>query len=185
MTAAWNSLTPETQKAVAATFEALSLLDRFGEREQEQSPAGAKPIAFSDLYAFANNPDLPLSNEAALAMLRDPRLAADFARLLTKLSPYQAERQAAASTGGVEHWEGAGFTLDIRTSRAESSQVYIVVRLGDSTTRPRSLFVSRADSAFFKEMLPEAPGDTYQLLLDADTDIVRALRDPGSKVFLR
>ena len=50
---------------------------------------------------------------------------------------------------------------------------------------PQTLFVSQRDHRVLKHPLPEVDGDTIQLLAEGDSELVQALRDPGSEVFLR
>jgi len=185
MTATWNSMTDEARALTAATFEALTLLDGIHDRPAETDPQTGKRCGFTALYAYACDPATPMSAELAAALCEDAQLAADLRHLLAKECLYQTPRQAAASSGGAEHRQGPGFTLDIRPSQSEASQVYVVIHLNRHDERPEALFVSRRESDFLKEPLPAAPGDTFQLLFDADAAIVRALRDPQSEVFLR
>ena len=50
---------------------------------------------------------------------------------------------------------------------------------------PRSLFVSQREHRLIKQALPPAQGDTIQLLVESDSALAEALRDPQSEVFLR
>lgn len=185
MTATWDRMTDKGRALAAATFEALTLLDDIHDRSAERQSPKNRCCGFTALYAYACDPAMPLSAKLAAALHVDAQLAADLKRLLAKECLFQASRQAAASSGGAERRRGPGFTLDIRPSRAEATQVYVVIRLIAHGERPDTLFVTRRESDFLKQPLPVAPGDTFQLLFDADAAIIRALRDPQSEVFLR
>ena len=71
-------------------------------------------------------------------------------------------------------------------SRAEPKQTYVVIALAQADARaPRSLFVSQREDRLIKQALPPAQGDTIQLLIESDSALAAALRDPQSEVFLR
>ena len=184
MTASWNTMTGEDRALVAATFQALTARD--GLRDRGRNEIGAEQTCgFADLYAYANDPRLAMPDDLAAALQAEPRLARDLERLLAKTCRFHAPRLAAASSGQLRHREGPGFTLDIRTSRAEASQVFVVIRLTQNDAPPEALFVAQRGSEFLKQPLPRMSGDTLQLLFEADATIVHALQDPQSEVFLR
>ncbi len=185
MTGTWETLTPRQQDAARQAFAALGALDRLDQAGRERS-AGARRVGFSDLYAFATEPERAMTPALARALGADARLRDDLERLLVKTARYRSPRLAAASSGPVVHRQGTGFTIDLRPSRAEASQVYVIIELDDIVPGlPRILFVTGRRDRLLKHPLPAAQGNTIQLLAEADSDLIQALRDPGSEVFLR
>ena len=92
---------------------------------------------------------------------------------------------AAAGTKALESRDGHGFTIRLRPSRAEPSQLYVVIELLDHIAdTPKALFVAQHPKGLLKHDLPEARGGTVQLLVETESDLVRILQDPGSEVFL-
>jgi len=185
MTAYWDSMTNEERDLAAAAFDALSVLDEIRTRAPEAHGERKQSVGFSALYAYVSNPGEPLSPALAAALREDAGLAADLKRLLTNDALYQAPSQAAASSGDSEQRQGPGFTLEIRPSQAEESQVYVIIRLTGPHERLGAIFVTYGDSGCLKESLPSATEGTFQLLFDSDAAIVQALRNPQSEVFLR
>ena len=61
----------------------------------------------------------------------------------------------------------------------------MVELLDQSRETPKTLFIARHQDALLKHALPDARGGTVQLLAESDSDLIRALRDPRSEVFLR
>lgn len=180
MTMTWQEMAPETRALAAGVFQALSALDQI-----KQPGEAPRPIGMSELYAYASEPAQPLTPRLAAALRDDPHLAADLRRLLVKTSRYHGPRLAAASSGALDHRDGPGFRLDIRPSRADTSQVYVIIQLRDETPAPDTLFVARPETEFLKHPLPSPSGDRLQLLFDAGAEIVQALRDPTSEVLLK
>ena len=76
--------------------------------------------------------------------------------------------------------------MTLRESHADPSQIYVVIALAaKSTAAPRALFVIDDQATCQKVPLPSPLNGTVQLLLDADSDIVAALRDPATEVFVQ
>ena len=182
MSPSWSAFSPQ-QKAVAAQlFDALCARDGLGRAEAAPRVA----IDFGTLYACATEPERPLPDQLVARLEEDADLAADFRRLLAKTAAYHGPRLAAASSGTTGHRAGSGFTIDLRPSRAEPAQTYVVIALAQAGgLAPRSLFVSQREDRLIKQALPPAQGDTIQLLIESDSALAAALRDPQSEVFLR
>ena len=99
---------------------------------------------------------------------------------------FRCPRSAAAGTKALENRQGQGFAIRLRPSRAEPSQVYVMIELLDpGAEAPKALFIARHPKGLLKQALPEARGGMVQLLAEVESDLIRALRDPGSEVFLR
>ncbi len=165
-------------------FEALSALDDLA-ATKGKPVAGERRAGFSDLYAYVTDPKRPMSQALEEALSTHPSLAMDLQRLLRKRARHHSPRLAAASSGRESNRRGTGFTISLRPSRAEPAQVYVVIEVFNLSSRPpRTLFVSQPDERVVKHALPGAEGGTIQLLADAESELVKALSDPESEVFL-
>ena len=185
MTGSWNGFTTRQKEAAQHAFLALSTLDGLREAERRRDD-DSRRIGFADLYAFVSDPQRTMTAALGRALNEQPRLRVDLDRLIAKTARYHAPKLAAASTGPATQRHGTGFTIALRPSRAEPSQVYVVIELADIVPGlPRLLFVSDQQDRLLKQPLPEAQGNTIQLLAEASSDLIRALRDPESEVFLR
>lgn len=183
MTSAWRNLGPRQRQAAARMFEALDTVDTI--RESVAS-AASRRIGFGDLYAFASDPDRPMSSELVEALRADRRLEEDLVRLLDRTAVYRFPRAAAASSGPVARRDGELFRIALRPSRAEPSQVYIVIELVDlDAAPPQLIYVCRRGRPCEKHRLPVAHDGAIQILADANSPLVQALRDGGAEVFLR
>jgi hypothetical protein len=184
MTKTWRRLTRDRRDAARQAFEALSTLDDLAAGVWRPD-ADERHAGFSDLYAYVTDPQRPMSQALERALSVRPSLAMDLQRLLRKRASHHSPRLAAASSGPESSRRGTGFTISLRTSRAEPAQVYVVIDVLDLASRPpRTLFVSQPDDRLVKHALPGAEGGTIQLLADAESELVQALRDPESEVFL-
>lgn len=174
-----NLPTAETEPLAAAAFQAL--LD---ERALLDAAPARQAIAPSRLYAYAAG---LVAEDAGIeaALAADPRLAADFARLLARTSTWQLPRLAAASSGEDVVRSGDNCRIELRRSEAEPSQVYLIIELAAPEALPTRLFVTRGDGQVVSAELPDARDGVIQLLVGADTALVAALRDVGAEIFLR
>ena len=74
----------------------------------------------------------------------------------------------------------------LRPSRAEPTQVYIVIELADEDAVPPELiYVCRPGRPCEKHRLPVAHDGAIQILADLHSPLVEALRDGHAEVFLR
>lgn len=177
-------MTARQRETATRTFAAFCALDGLEDALRPRE-AGARQAGFSTLYAYVADPDRPMSPALRRALASNTRLRADLDRLLGKAALFHGPRKAAASTGSESSRRGTGFTIRLRASRAEPSQIFVVIDVLDlSAGSPRTLFVSGPRDRVVKQVLPEADGGTIQLLAEADSDLVQALDDPKSEVFL-
>ena len=190
MTTSWKTFSELGRGTARLTFEALRLRDDLelgaSDSGSEDTATDIRPrVSFAEFFDVVRDPTRPLDREISAALSANPRLAADVRRLIANLAPYQGPRMAAASTGEVRRREGDGFAMEFRASRVDDAQVYVSIRLAAPDRRaPEVLFVSRADGVLLKYPLPPLLGDTVQLLLEAGSELLTALRDPSSEVFL-
>jgi len=185
MSGTWKSFTPADRTEVQRAFDALSTLDslRFPPAAEEARP---KAVGFSELYALAMDRDGEIGEEMRAAIAADARLGRDLHRLLSKAALYRLPPLAAASSGAIAERKGEDFSIFLHPSRAEPSQVYVLIEL-ENTARdtPETLFICEGGGCYFKLALPKAQGRRIQVLAEVDSDLVRALQNADSEVFLR
>ncbi len=183
MTSGWSSFEPQQKQAAAFMFDALSTIDAVSDAIAEDGPRHA---GFSDLFAYVMGPEDEMTPDLAAALESQPALQADLLRLLKQTAQYRFPRVAAASSGSVAQRDGELYRITLRPSRAEPSQVYIVIDLADPLIAPPSLlYVCRPGRRCEKHRLPVAQDGTIQILADAGAPLVEALRDNDAEVFLR
>ena len=184
MMATWKTLNAE-QKAVAERlFDALSTLDALSDPSERAE--ASRGVAFADLYAYATEPERGMDDRLQRALASDSKLRADLERILDNTTLYRFPRVAAASAGEIDRREGEGFTIRLRRSRAAENQVYIIIEVQDAGREtPATLFICGAGHAYGKFPLPPAQDGVIQLLSEDDSDLVKALRDVHTEVFIR
>lgn len=182
--ATWKTLTREQKAAAEQLFDALATLDVLTDADAER--ASSASVAFSDLYAFATQPGRAMDESMRRALARDSRLREGLERILDKTAVYHFPRVAAASAGAVESRDGEGFTIRLRISRAENTQTYVMIEIADGRDEtPNTLIVRGPDGDYGKYPLPAAQDGVIQILADTDSDLVQALRDVDTEVFIR
>lgn len=180
----WKSLKPAQRNAAGQVFDALSMLDSLADRTDAEQVAGS--IGFSDIFAFATDPRREMDNTLREALMRNPRLRRDLDRMLANRPVYRFRRVAAASSGQVDSREGDGFSIRLRSSRADPRHTFVTVELAPGADRtPSMLIVCRNGEDYIKHALPEPQDGVIQLLVETDSDLVNALRDIQTEVFIR
>ncbi len=162
-------------------FDALAAEAALGGSADGTAPAGR--ITPRRLYAWladahGKDPDL----EAALR--RSAALRAELRRLAGKIAGYRIPELAAAAAGGVARRAAPGCRVRFEPSRAEPAQTYVVVSLDDPGRHPRWLAVFAGDDSCRRIALPEPRAGVIQILVETDSDVLAALRDPGSEIFI-
>lgn len=185
MTRPWADHTPHEQDTAAHLFGLLSTLDWLTDRDAPPPPP--RPLTMADLVRLADDPDAPLGPDARAALDTDARLRADWECLLRRGALAHLPRAAAASSGALARREDGGFRITLRPSRADPDQVYVLIELGPAKrdTQPRALFILGGDHKYLKHPLPPAVDGAVQVLAEAGSDLVTALRDPATQVFVR
>ncbi|MBL6928907.1 MAG: hypothetical protein ISR44_07015 [Rhodospirillales bacterium] len=180
----WKSLNRGQKDAAGQVFDALSTLDAL--TATDETATDAKGVGFSDLYSFATDPVSVMDDALRGALNDNERLRRDMDQILEKTALYHFPLVAAASSGAVEERDGEGFKIKLRQSRAESSQTYVMIELDETnTSQPSTLFVRGSEHFYGKYPLPEAQGGVIQLLVESSSDLVKALRDVHTEVFIR
>jgi hypothetical protein len=190
MTKNWESLTPRQQAAAYGAFDALATMDRLADLENADRPEPVSfadfyaPVGFADIYAYVVHDEPDRDRRVAGALERSPGLRADADRLLRKTALHHFPRAAAASSGALTGRQGNGFKLRLRPSRANPAHVYVIIDVALDKT-PGALFVCGDGRHYQKHALPEARNGTIQILAEADSDLIRALSDNATEVFLK
>lgn len=148
--------------------------------------AGAAPggrVTPRRLYLYltgarAEDPGL----EAALR--ESPALRAELRRLTEKIAGYRIPELAAAAAGTVARRDAPGCRIRFEKSRAEPAQTYVVISLDEPGRHPRWLAVFVGDDTCRRIALPEPRAGTIQVLVENESDVLAALRDPGSEIFI-
>lgn len=167
---------------------ALAALDADAQARDLLLPeAGAqKRIAFSVLYRYATDPAYQLSPAENALLAGDAAAQADLARLIADGAIAYMPQQAAAASEGPVRRETDAAVVTLTPSRADVGQNYLGIELRDPERKPPvQMFVTRTNAIWHCIELPEFVNGRAQLLVEADSDIVRALCDMESEVYLR
>lgn len=124
-------------------------------------------------------------NEAGPAARRAHSLmVADGARAVLPFA--RAASTHTASTGAAAR-RGDGCQIRIEQSRAEPNQYFVLVELARTVAAeaPTSLVVCDQDDHCSRFPLPAARDGVAQLIADGDSELMRLISDPASKVYLR
>jgi len=183
MTARWNSLSPEQRKLAEATFDARETMDRLSGAAAE----GIEPaVGIQDLFDYATKPTAAGDGAVVDALAASPRLRADLDRILERTALYRFPLAAAASSGAVMQRDGEGYRIELRVSKAAQDQTYVSIALGTGVTaEPRAMLIQPPGEAPIKQDLGPPVNGTIQILARSDSDLVRALKDPKTEVYLR
>jgi len=181
MTRSWNAMSDDEKQATSTLFDALNAMDAL----EGRGKATSKSIGFADIYEYANNPNGVMSAELGAALIGNAGLRRDLDQLIARMSVYHFPKAAAASSGDLESREGDGYKIRLKTSRANESQVYVIVEISNTDALPpESLVVKLENGRYIKQALPEGLNGIYQLLLNTRTEMVSALRNIKTEVFL-
>lgn len=180
MTAKWNSFTPEQRQAAERAFQVLDDFDRV----KTALSIADTSVSFGDLYRFAQGEATGKAGAILQRLAADPALRADFERLLEQEARYRGPRLAAATSGEIAERRGSGFVIRIKPSSSTPGETYLLIDLLDQPeAAPKALFV-RGRGGIGRHDLPTPRNGRMQLLLAEDSDLIRALRDVNSEVFL-
>lgn len=168
-------------EAVFVALDAIDTLSSDAGTEERQPKIG-----FDEVYRFATQPSCIMSAELRRALQTDPRLRADFRYLLDRKMKYRSTRCAAASTGPTTVRHGSGFQITLRESRADQNQIYVIIRLDSKIgSQPKTLFVIDDQCGCQKLPLPTPSAGSVQLLVDSNSDLVTAIRNPETEIFMQ
>ncbi len=184
MISAWRDFDPQQKQVAERMFDAYCTIDALSDAVAARGDAPRR-IGFSDLFAFATDPACAMSDDLADALAENTMLRDDLVLLLERTQRFQFPRVAAASSGPVARREGGLYRITLQSSRAEPSQVYIIIELADrALAEPTLLYVYRTGHPCEKHSLPPAHDGVIQILAEAESSLVEALRDKAAEVFL-
>jgi hypothetical protein len=146
---------------------------------------GERGIGPTDLMGYISDPHHRRAARIEAALNVDAKLRGDFEHLMRRMAMVSIPRLAAASSGMVTTRTAEGCRITLRPSRADSSQVYVVIKLDDLAAAPQSLFVWGSHRSPLRHPLPPPQGGNLQVLMDEASELVSALRDVDAEVFLR
>ncbi|SCA56813.1 conserved hypothetical protein [Candidatus Terasakiella magnetica] len=173
-------MTKSSRKDAAKIFQALHNYDHLMGPPDE----AAQKVAFSELFAYAHDPNHTSSPVLQAALLNDLKLRRGLKRLLEKQSIVHMARAAAASTGDIDIREADGFKISLKPSKADASQIYLLIEAIDRDETPSLLFINQEDGPILRLVIDDFYDGEAQILLSSDDDIVKALRNVKSEVIL-
>ena len=184
MSRRWSTMAETETDAVRRRFAAALAADELAAPE---APHGARPPRFDELYAAALDPVAGLGGALAGALAADAGARVEFEAVLRDVSVCWFPVAAAAAGGdGLDSREEQGFRIWVRPSSAGDGQVYVLVRAAEGIdAEPSALVVMPPDGRPVSVALPEGIDGVYQLIAREDSALVRAVRDPGSRLALR
>jgi len=180
VTGRWRDLGPDGEATAEAAFVALETVAAL------ERPAGVAALAPSALWAHLTGAaPLPPTTLAA-ALLAFPASRAILAGLLERAAVAIGPRVAAAATGArVTERVGDGFRLRLLPARGAAAQTWIVITLDHVEPSPSGLTALRPEGGSPVSVALEPPVDgVVQLLAETDSELVLAVGDPASTVFL-
>lgn len=142
---------------------------------------GTRRVAASALYGAARD-GITVSSD----LLQSRTARQFFAHAIAESAVYTLSEARAASSGGPAARHGEGCHIRFERSRAEPNQYFVVVELqGERAERsPTSLIVCDREQHCRRFPLPEVRGGIAQIIAEADSDLVRLIGDPSTRVYL-
>ncbi|MBF0336181.1 MAG: hypothetical protein HQL40_21530 [Alphaproteobacteria bacterium] len=177
MTGIWHSMDKAGRRTAEAAFVALSTLDGM------EGAASTRP-SFGELWAFATG-EAEMSDDLRRALDTDRRLAGDLDHLIERTALYRFPRVAAASSGAVETRDGEGFRIRLRPSRANVEHTYVSIEVAAELDEPPLALLAKGPGRWIKLPLPDAIDGVIQILVDSGSELVHALRDVHTEVYIR
>ena len=164
------------------------LRDKFGEIERAETllrptATSGRRIAASGLYAAA----MRALGDGDVQSLAESRGARGFYRRTIAASALYGFTEARAASSGAtlaRHCDGCHIRME--RSRAEPDQFFVVVEFSNTgATLPTSLIVSDSDDRIRRFPLPSVRNGVAQMIAEANSDLLRLISDPTTKVYLR
>ncbi len=186
MSLKWSEIPEGERSAMDRRFEAGFAADELA--AQEAPPGvGVRPPRFDELYAAAMDPRARLGGSLARALVLDPDARAAFEALLSDHSLCWFPAAAAAAGGEDLDSRGeAGFRVWVRRSSADPDQVYVLIRVAEgNAARPAALVALPPGGEPLCAALPEDVDGVYQLIEREGSPLVRAVREPASRLSLK
>lgn len=148
---------------------------------------GAAParVPASRLYAAAVKDADETAIDALLGESRNAR--AFYRRGVAASALYSLPQARAASSGAALARHGEGCKIRTERSRAEPDQFFVLVEIdkADRQAPPTSLVVCDSEDRVRRFPLPAVREGVAQMIAEADSDLLRLICDPTTKVYLR
>ena len=173
--------TAEDLAAAQAAFVQLSVANDL--MAAAADPSTPPTIAFGRLYEYAKGRDPARDPEVARAIGSEVSVWRQFRAIAVRLGSF-GEAAAAAAATHLSDRDGIGWRIQLKPSRAKPGQTYLVFEWSDlGLPPPRTLYVYGAEAAppLSCDLGEPHEGKIQKVLLE-DSEIVRALRDPASRV---
>lgn len=158
-----------------AEIDAVAGLLRPSERKTSQR------LSPSALYSAARD-----GTVVAEHALRGGKARQVFAHAIAETAMYTLAEARAASSGGPAARHGEGCHIRFERSRAEPNQYFVVVEMTreNADESPTSLIVCDRDQHCRRFPLPDVRNGIAQIIAEADSDLVRLIGDPSTRVYL-
>jgi len=158
----------------------------FGDRQnqrhllQEKRPG---QFSASRLYKYVLGHE---DRELSLALGTDLSLRRVYKSLLQQQAYFHIPQALAASTDEFPQRHADGCVIRLQASRAESTQVYLIIEIADKRRdMPKNLQAFAGDDGFETVHLPEARNGVIQTIIDKNSALAKLLADPKTEIFLR
>jgi hypothetical protein len=141
-------------------------------------------VAASRIHAAAAFGNDDAQVQATLGESRGAR--SFYRRTVAAAALYSLPEARAASSGAALARHGEGCRIRTERSRAEPDQFFVVVEIGKSGQKPpTSLVVCDSEDRVRRFPLPSVRNGVAQMIAEADSDLLRLISDPTTKVYLR
>jgi hypothetical protein len=143
-------------------------------------------IAPAELYAFALGNEGAAAAKVEAALTTSAPIRAAFHDLLQAASDFHVPRAMAAASDDIDVREGPECRISIQPSEAAPDQVYVIVELTHAGSRqPKVMHLMGAGDTYHRAELPEFHDGIAQLIVAATSEIITAIQDPDTEVYLK
>lgn len=185
MSPRWSEITEVERESLRLRLAMELAVDELVSVPQPPNAIAWRP-RFDEIHAAVLDPAEAMDEtfEASLATSRQIRETFEF--LLRDVALCWFPTAAAAADGaGLDMRAEDGFSIETHPSSAEGDQVYVLIRCAEGRdTKPSALVVFPGEGAPVRTALPEDIDGVYQLVERRDSPLVRAIRDPSSRLAL-
>lgn len=160
--------------------------NRFGELQLERhlmSERATGSFSASRLYRFVLGHE---DEEIAAGLSQNLSLRRAYKTLLKQSAYFQIPQAIAASSEDYPERHCDGCTLRLQASRAETSQLYLIIEVADTRRdMPKTLTAFFDDETCIRLELPEARNGVIQTIIDVKSDMATLLANPKTELYLR
>jgi len=176
---------PDSPKALAAAETAFVQVSVANDLMKAMTDDEASPtIVYGRLYEYVKTADPARDPQVTKALGEDRSVWEQFRAIAARIGNFGEAAAAAAASTQLSNRDGMGWRIQLKPSKAKPDQTYLVFEWSNLTKAPpRILYVYGADDSLpLSCELGEAHEGKIQKILVEDSELVRALRDPASKV---